>query len=159
MKLQMHIHAEGLTNYVEVGKTTFKELRTIMRLVANAGRTRARQLLSSQFRRRTGKLNREARKIQTSVTAKATQVSALVGPMPHLTNIFENGAVIPKRTIEPRNAKAIKFPGTNGEAFVRGKMTAGGGNLPARPVRMPALEKMRQVAEEQITSLLERIGK
>lgn len=149
----------GLIDYVAVAKEAKKEVRDLMKSVANAGRKEARQSISSQFRRRTGKLAKQARGIRTSVSVRTAEVSAMVGPLPNLSNIFEKGATIPAREISPKRAQAVRFMGGSGEAvFARGKVSMKGFALAARPTKAPALGRMVSVGETQAGLMLERIA-
>lgn len=163
--ISIKVDSTNLINFAEAGKVTFTELKEAMRPVANMGRTSVRQGISSSFVNRTGRLRSDARRIRTTNTAKETKVSAKVGPMPRLLNIFEHGATIPRLTIgvpgkRGGTAKAFHFLHAGGDGgFARGKIIGGGGHLSARPIMGPALMKMEATAVAEITKVLDRIDK
>jgi hypothetical protein len=146
-----------LTDYIEAGDLTMRRVYTILRKAANAGRTSARQLIASQFKRRTGRLHQQSRAIQTNVTAKPEKIQAVVGPIPNLMNIFEKGADIPARTMHLKKAKAFIF-GPIREGFARGTLVAGHFHLRARPVMNPSLRVMEDAALAEIDAALDQPG-
>jgi hypothetical protein len=157
--VKMELDRRGLIDYAAVGREAKKEVRDVMKVVVNAGRKTARGLITSQFRRRTGKLAKQARGIRTNVTVKSAEVSGAVGPMPNLANIFEKGATIPPRQIGLKQAQALRFLGGAGESvFVRGKVFVKGFTLTARPTKAPTLANMEKVGIAQLDSLIERIA-
>lgn len=160
--IKLTINDTNLLNYAEAGKVTIEELKTVMRLTANAGRTFVRQEIGTAFKTRTGKLKAQARAIRTKITANDAKLSARVGPLPSLLNIFENGANIPRMSVAvpgKLGARAFHFTHQGGDGgFARGKFMAGGGHLAARPIMRPALVRMEEVATEGIVHVLERIA-
>jgi hypothetical protein len=160
MSLSIKLDDTQLLKYTDVHLLTFKRLRAAMRRVANAGRTSARRLLNAQFRRRTGRLHAAARAMRTSTTVNPAMVAATVSRLPKLTNIFEQGATVPPRTIRAKRGQAMKIA-VHGDAsrFVRGTLLASGFRLAARPVKMPALKNMATVARAEVEKVLQEAGK
>lgn len=152
MKLTLKIDQSRFQSYLDIGKKAQQRIRTVMRAVANIGRKEARHKISTQFRRRTGRLHKDARRIRTTVNVRPGLVSAKVGPMPRLLNIFEHGATIPAREIMPKRRKALKLRGQ--EIFARGPIQVGAAVLQPRPVMKPALGEMDKLAMIELTNVL-----
>lgn len=160
MNFRIRWNTSGLLNYVHTGQVTLRRLKDAMRKVANGGRTTSRRLISSQFVRRTGRLAKDARAIRAQAIAKQSQVSAKVGPMPSLLNIFEKGATIPSMTIKAKRAKAMALSGGGWDGiFVKGEVIAGGGRLDPRPVMAPSLNVMEKTAVHEIRGVLNQAVK
>jgi hypothetical protein len=129
--IQLRVNGKGLLDYAKAGKEAFKRVKTAMRKVLNTGRTKARQRISSEFAVRTGRLKADARKMQTKVTVKASEVKGQITPLPRLLNIFERGATLAK----------------------------GRGFLQPRPVIGPASDTMEGSAEKEFNAVLAEVGK
>lgn len=131
MAFRVKVNGAGLLNYAKAGREAVAEVKKAMRRVLNAGRTKARQEISSQFKVRTGFLRRQARKMQTKVSVKAAEVKGQVSPIPRLMNIFERGATL----------------------------AHGRGHLQPRPVIAPASGTMEGIAEAEFDKVLKGVGK
>lgn len=129
--IQLKVNGRGLLDYAKEGKEAFKRVKTAMRKVLNAGRTRARQEIAGQFQVRTGRLKAAARKMQTNVSVRASEVKGQISPIPRLMNIFENGATL-----------------AHGRGF-----------LHPRPVITPASDTMESSAEKEFSAVLAEVGK
>lgn len=124
-------HTTGLLDYIKEGKAAVTRMKVAMRKVLNVGRTTSRRLIASQFTPRTGFLKRQAGKMQTKLTVKASEISGKVTPIPRLLNIFESGATL-----------------SNGR-----------GHLRARPVVGPAQLTMDAAAVAEFNQVLNEVGK
>ena|SRR3990167_7820259 len=131
MAFRLKVNGAGLLNYAKAGREAVAEVKKAMRRVLNAGRTKARQEISSQFKVRTGFLRRQSRKMQTTVSVKAAEVKGQITPLPRLLNIFERGATLAQ----------------------------GRGHLQARPVVAPASRTMEGIAEAEFDKVLKGVGK
>lgn len=129
--ITLKVNGAGLLDYAKAGKEAVKRVKTAMRKVLNSGRTKARQEIAGQFQVRTGRLKANARKMQTKVTVRASEVKGQITPLPRLLNIFEHGATLAK----------------------------GRGFLPPRPVIGPASETMEGLAEKEFIAVLAEVGK
>ena len=147
-----------LLDYAKAGKVALKDLKIAMRKVGNAGRASVRQLIASQFGSRTGVLRKQARAIRVTATARESIVSARVGPLPNLLNIYEHGAKLPRREVRLRNASVFRFMVKGEVVFARGTMLIGGVSLAPRVVMGPSLRRMEAVAREEVGHILDRIG-
>jgi hypothetical protein len=131
MAINVKVHAAGLLNYAKEGKTAVQRIRKAMRTTLNVGRTHARQRINADFGTRTGFLRRQARKLQTSVTVRASEISGRVKPIPRRMNIFESGATL----------------------------AHGRGTLRPRPVVAPAQTKMNASAIVELNKVMQQVGK
>lgn len=129
--IRLKVNGAGLLDYAKAGKDAFKRVQAAMRKVLNSGRTTARQQITAQFQVRTGRLKADARKMQTKVTVRASEVKGQITPLPRLLNIFENGATL-----------------SNGRGFLR-----------ARPVIAPASSMMEGTADKEFNAVLAQVGK
>jgi len=129
--IRIQVNGNGLLDYAKAGKEAVKRVKAAMRKVLNAGRTRARQEISAQFQVRTGRLKADARKMQTKVTVRASEVRGQITPLPRLLNIFEHGATL-----------------AHGRGF-----------LHPRPVIAPATESIEAMAEKEFSAVLAEVGK
>lgn len=127
----VHANTKGLLDYVKAGKEAMTRVKKAVRKVMNVGRTEARRQIASQFAVRTGFLKRQARKMQTRVIAKPSEIKGQVAPIPRLMNIFEGGATL----------------------------TKGRGFLAPRPVVTPAGEAMAQRAPQELGQVLQEVGR
>lgn len=129
--IQLKVNGRGLLDYAKEGKEAFKRVKKAMSKVLNAGRTDARRQIASQFQVRTGRLKADARKMQTRVTVRASEVKGQISPLPRLLNIFENGATL----------------------------AYGRGILRPRPVIAPASTTMEGAADKEFNAVLAEVGK
>lgn len=129
--IRLRVNGAGLLDYAKAGKEAFKRVKKAMSKVLNAGRTSARREIASQFQVRTGRLKAAARKMQTRVTIKASEVKGQISPLPLLLNIFEHGATL-----------------SHGRGFLR-----------PRPVIAPASTKMEEMADKEFNTVLAEVGK
>jgi hypothetical protein len=125
------INDAGLLDYAKAGRDAVKEVKKVVRQVLNIGRKEARQRISSEFKRRTGYLRRQARRMNASVIVTQAEIKGRVSPIPRLMNIFEHGATL-----------------SNGR-----------GTLRARPVVTPSGDAMERDAHKMFEQLLRGIGK
>ena len=125
------VNGAGLLDYAKEGREAVKRVKTAMRKVLNSGRTRARQEIAGQFEVRTGRLKAAARKMQTKVSVRASEVKGQITPLPRLMNIFEHGATL----------------------------AYGRGFLHPRPVIAPASDTMEGSAEKEFNTVLAEVGK
>ncbi|MGL4296274.1 MAG: hypothetical protein ACRCTG_11200 [Aestuariivirga sp.] len=130
MAFRVKVNGAGLLNYAKAGREAVDEVKKAMRRVLNAGRTKARQEISAQFKVRTGFLRRQSRKMQTKVSVRAAEVKGQVSPLPRLLNIFERGATLAQ----------------------------GRGHLRPRPVVAPASRTMEGIAEAEFDKVLKGVG-
>jgi hypothetical protein len=131
MAVHVKVVAPGLLNYAQAGKDAVQKVRKGMSKVNNAGRTEARRRISADFGVRTGFLRRQARKMQTKVTIKSSEIKGEVKPIPRLMNIFEGGATL----------------------------AHGRGMLRPRPVVAPGRVSMEAAAVKEFTQILGEVGK
>lgn len=129
--IRLKVNGAGLLDYAKEGKEAFKRVKKAMSKVLNAGRTSARREIAGQFHVRTGRLKADARKMQTRVTVKTSEVKGQISPLPRLLNIFENGATL-----------------AHGRGFLR-----------PRPVIAPASTTMEESAEKEFNAVLAEVGK
>jgi hypothetical protein len=129
--VKLAVQTRGLLNYAKQGPLAVKRIRIAMRKIMNVGRKTARQRIASQFVRRTGVLQRQARRLQTKVTVKASEIKGQVTPIPRLMNIFESGALLAK----------------------------GRGVLHPRPVVGPGQQAMNDIAAQELQQVLREVGK
>ena len=125
------VNGAGLLDYAKEGREAVKRIKAAMRKVLNSGRTRARQEIAGEFQVRTGRLKAAARKMQTKVTVRASEIKGQITPIPRLMNIFEHGATL---------------------AYGRGM-------LRPRPVIAPASATMEDRAEKEFDAVLAEVGK
>ncbi|MCS6289428.1 MAG: hypothetical protein H8K10_10670 [Nitrospira sp.] len=131
MNLQVKLNTKGLLDYAKEGKQAVQKIRKAMRVSVNVARTRARREITGQFAVRTGGLKRAARKMQTQVWVKKSEVLGWVSPLPRLLNIFEGGATL-----------------ANGRGFIQ-----------PRPVIGPSSVDMQRSAEKELSAVLAEVGK
>jgi hypothetical protein len=127
----VRINAEGLLNYSKSGLEAFKEVKKTTGKIMNAARKEVRQRISSEFQRRTGFLNRQARRVRTKNFVGQAEIYGRVSPIPRLMNIFEYGATL----------------------------SSGRGYLRPRPVVRPAGDVMERQAPEAFERIVRQIGK
>ena len=126
----VNVNTKGLLDYVKAGKEAMTRVKKAVRRVMNVGRTEARRQIGSQFRVRTGFLKRQARKMQTRVIVKPSEIKGQVSPIPRLMNIFEGGATL----------------------------AYGRGYLAPRPVVTPAASSMKLTAPKEFEQVLQEVG-
>ena len=129
--IKVKVHAAGLLIYAKAGKEAVQKVRKAMYRVLNAGRTEARRRISADFGVRTGFLRRQARKMQTKTTIRASEIKGEVKPIPRLMNIFEGGATL----------------------------AHGRGTLRPRPVVAPGRVSMETAAVQEFNRILSEVGK
>lgn len=129
MAIRIRATAPGLVNFVNAGRIATDEVKKTMRAVLNVGRTTLRQEIAAQFRVRTGRLRADARKTQTRVSIKRSEIKGQITPLPRLLNVFEGGAVL----------------------------AYGRGILEPRPVIRPASKAMEAMANQEFTAMLGRV--
>lgn len=132
MAVTMKLHAVGLLNYAKESKTAVQQIKVAMRRVANTGRTAARQKIAASFRKRTGTLQQQSRRMQAKVDVKAGEIKGRVTPLPNLLSIFEHGA---------------------------SRSNPNRGVIRPRPVVGPAQSRMNISAEQELKKVLEGVGK
>lgn len=129
--IQVKTITHGLLDYAKEGREAVGKIKKAVRRVLNVGRKSARQQISNEFQVRTGFLRRQARKMQTRVSVKASEIKGQVAPIPRLMNIFEKGATL-----------------SQGRGFLR-----------PRPVVAPAGRDMETMAPRELNQVLREVGK
>lgn len=157
--VRVKVDGSGLLDYAKAGRDAVREVKKAMSRVLNLGRKEARQRIASQFTSRTGFLRRQARRMQTQTIVTQAEVKGRVTPIPRLMNIFEDGATIPARTIQVKNAKALMIvrPPLN-VMFARSAQVPSV-SLRARPVVQPAADLMEKRAPEEFERIIKQVGK
>lgn len=130
-QVSIRLNVRGLLDYAKAGKEAVTKIKKALRVALNAGRTKARQEISSEFTVRTGFLRRQSRKMQTNVSVRASEIKGRVSPLPRLLNIFERGATL-----------------ANGRGFLK-----------PRPVIGPASVTLQQAAHKELNAVLAEVGK
>lgn len=130
-QVSIRLNVKGLLDYAKAGKEAVTKIKKALRTTLNAGRTKARQEISSEFTVRTGFLRRQSRKMQANVSVRAAEIKGRVAPLPRLLNIFERGATL-----------------ANGRGFLK-----------PRPVIGPASVTMEQRAHKELNDVLAEVGK
>jgi hypothetical protein len=123
MSASVHIklNMRGVLNYANLGRESKREVTKAIRASLNVGRTQARREIASQFVRRTGALNRQARRMQTKTSVTSDTVAGKVTPLPRLLNIFERGATLARGRgiLRPRPVVAPASKDMTADAIVR----------------------------------------
>lgn len=131
MRIHLKIDTSQLLNYVNHGKVTLREIRRAMYAATGRGRKIVVERVKNQFQVRTGRLSGQARQVKSRVTVNAGLIKGTVGPLPHLTAVYEHGATL----------------------------AHGRGYLHPRPIVRPASEAMRERAEREIERVLAHVSK
>lgn len=101
----------------------------------------------SGLRVRTGTL---LNSIQKHIVEQGNKVTGTIGPenVPYAA-IHEYGGTIPARRIEPRNAKVLRWMGSDGKFWFSKGHTLPSVNIKARPYLQPALEEKADIIREK----------
>lgn len=131
MRIHLRINTSQLLNYVNHGKLTVREIRRAMYAATGRGRKTVVERVRNQFQVRTGRLRSQAREVKARVTVNAGLIKGTVGPLPHLTAVYEHGATLAQAR----------------------------GYLHPRPIARPASESLRDRAEREIERVLANLSK
>jgi phage gpG-like protein len=88
--------------------------------------------------------------VQKDIQVSGNTVTGRIGPenIPYAA-IHEYGGTIPARRIEPRNAKALRWAGSNGQFWFSKGHDMPSVQIPARPYMQPALEEKAEIIREK----------
>lgn len=158
--VRVRVNTHGLLDYAKAGRATLTDVRKAVEHVLSIGRTEARRRITSQFRVRTGRLQGEsARGMKSKVNTQGHGFLGRVAPLPHLMNIFEQGATLPSRTIVARSGGVLAMPTASGEVYFGTRANIPSVKLRPRPVILPASQAMEQQGSEWFERVMRRVGR